>query len=110
MGMPLVIDDSWLPATLTPPPMTDEQFAEFCSEHPDFFIEMNADGENDHIMPPNFTLIGIRNAEICRQLVNWTRRDGRGYAADASAGFVLLLTARRLCSPDASWTEKAPRR
>ena len=47
--MPLVIDEVWLPATLTAPPMTDEEFAAFCAEHPDYFIEMTADGRvTDH--------------------------------------------------------------
>jgi Uma2 family endonuclease len=102
--MPLVIDESWLPAILTPPPMTDEQFAEFCSDHPDFFIEMTAEGEIV-IRPPNFTLTGIRNAEIGRQMGNWALLDGRGMASDASTGFVLPNGARR--SPDAAWTAKS---
>jgi hypothetical protein len=36
--MAVVIDEVWLPATLTASPMTDEQFAEFCAENPDYFI------------------------------------------------------------------------
>jgi Uma2 family endonuclease len=99
--MPLVIDEVWLPATLTAPPMTDEQFAEFCAENPDYFIEMTADGELV-IMPPNFSLTGARNQKIGAQLENWAERDGRGTSTDASSGFALPNGARR--SPDAAWT------
>ncbi len=33
--MSLVIDESYLPATLTAPAMSDAAFAEFCSQFPD---------------------------------------------------------------------------
>src|SRR6266404_2427185 len=101
--MPFVIEEAWLPATLTMPPMTDEDFAEFCSGHPDLFFEMTAEGELI-VMPPNYTLTGIRNGEICFQLTTWARRDRRGIASDPSGGFVLPNGARR--SPDAAWTAK----
>jgi Uma2 family endonuclease len=99
--MSLVIDDIWLPATLTAPPMTDEEFAAFCAENPDYFIEMTADGELV-IMPPNFSLTSARNQKIASQLESWAERDGRGTATDACGGFVLPSGARR--SPDAAWT------
>ncbi len=99
--MSLVIDEVWLPATLTAPPMTDEEFAAFCTEHPDYLIEMTADGEL-LIMPPNFSLTGARNQKIGAQLEIWAEHDGRGTATDASSGFVLPNGARR--SPDAAWT------
>jgi len=101
--MAFTIDEAFLPATLTAPPMNDEQFAEFCSEHPDLFFEMTAEGEIV-VMPPAFSLTGARNSEICRQLTNWARQDGRGVANDSSTGYVLPNGARR--SPDASWTHK----
>ena len=102
--MAFVIEETWLPATLTVPPMTDEQFAAFCAEHPDLFFEMTADGELI-VMPPNYTLTGIRNGEIGRQLTNWARASSAGICSDASSGFVLPNGARR--SPDAAWTAKA---
>jgi len=98
-----MIDEALLPATLTAPPMTDQQFADFCAEHPDLFFEMTADGEI-LVMPPNFSLTGARNFAICMQLGHWARSAGRGIAADSSTGFVLPNGARR--SPDASWTPK----
>src|ERR1017187_8578282 len=102
--MAFVIDEAFLPATLTSPPMTDEEFANFCSEHPDLFFEMTADG-SVIIMPPNYSLTSARNQEIGAQLQNWATLDGSGIATDASGGFVLPNGARR--SPDAAWTSKA---
>src|SRR4051812_7429838 len=102
--MAFTIDNAFLPATLSAPPMTDQQFAEFCSEHPDLFFETTAEAEII-VMPPRFTLTGIRNREMIGQLHGWANRDGRGVAADSSAGFVLPNGARR--SPDASWMPRS---
>ena len=102
--MLLTIEESFLPATLTSGPMTDEQFAEFCAAYPDFMIEMTAEGDVV-VMPPNYTLTGIRNGEIFGQLRDWAISDGRGIPSDPSTGFVLPSGARR--SPDAAWTEKS---
>ena len=101
--MAMLLEDTFLPAILTAPPMTDEEFAEFCAEHPDLFFEMTAEGELI-VMPPAFTLTGARNLEILVQLGAWARSDGKGIASDSSTGFVLPNGARR--SPDASWTLK----
>lgn len=98
--MAFLVDHAYLPATLTVGPMTDEQFAEFCAEHPDLWFEMSADGELI-VMPPNFTLTGARNNRIGAQLLVWADLDGRGISCDSSAGFVLPSGARR--SPDAAW-------
>ena len=100
--MALMIE-SFLPATLTAQPMTDDQFAEFCAEHPDLMFEMTAEGELI-VMAPAFTLTGARNGEISLQLGNWARRDRRGIVNDSSTGYVLPNGARR--SPDASWVAK----
>jgi Uma2 family endonuclease len=102
--MELVIDDAFLPATLTAPPMTDEEFAAFCSEHPDLFFEMTAEGELI-VMPPTYSCTGARNNRISSQLDIWARRDRRGIDTDSSTGFVLPNGARR--SPDAAWTLKS---
>lgn len=102
-SMPFTIDEAFLPATLTAPPMTDQQFADFCAEHPDLFFETNARGEII-VMPPNFSITGTRNLVIAMQLGNWALKDARGVASDSSTGFLLPNGARR--SPDASWTPK----
>ena len=72
-----MLEDTWLPATLTAPPMTDDEFAAFCTEHSDLSFEMTASGELI-VMPPTYTETGIRNIEISTQLQIWTRSDGRG--------------------------------
>src|SRR4051794_5196297 len=83
--MAMLLEDSFLPATLSAPPMTDEEFAAFCAEHPDLFFEMTADGELV-VMPPTHSDTGARNFEILRQLGTWTKQDGRGIGTDSSTG------------------------
>jgi Uma2 family endonuclease len=102
--MQLMIDEAYLPVKLTAPPMSDEEFAEFCDRYPDHFVEMTADGEIV-IMPPSYPLTGARNLEINRQLGNWALKDGRGIATDAASGFALPDGAR--LAPDAAWTLKS---
>jgi Uma2 family endonuclease len=102
--MAFVIDNEFLPARLTARPMSDDEFAGFCSEHPDLFFEMSADGEII-VMAPTYSFSGARNSEVGLQLRSWAKKDGRGIACDSSTGFVLPNGARR--SPDASWTLKS---
>ena len=101
--MAFVIDEAYLPATLTVGPMTDEAFAQLCAEHPDHNMELSAQGELT-IMPQTYTWTGARTGEIGGQLGNWARQDKRGVAFDSSTGWVLPNTARR--SPDAAWIFK----
>jgi Uma2 family endonuclease len=102
--MALVIDDIFLPATLSAPPMTDDEFAAFCAEHPDLSFEMTAEGEL-LVMAPTCPMTGDRNSELDYQLRKWAKKDGRGRTYDSSSGFVLPNGARR--SPDASWILKS---
>ena len=102
--MAFLIDEAFLPATLTAPSMTDQQFAEFCSEHPDLSFETTAEGFLI-VMPPNYTLTGARNSRIDFQLCGWAIQDKRGVANDSCTGYVLPNGARR--SPDASWVSKS---
>lgn len=99
-----MIDDALLPATLSVARMTDEGFAELCAEHPDLFFEINGEGDLI-VMPPTYTLTGVRNSRIVRTLDAWAEQDGRGLVTDSSTGFLLPNGARR--SPDAAWTAKA---
>jgi Uma2 family endonuclease len=98
-----MIDETFLPATLTASPMSDEQFVGFCAQYADYNIEMTADGEI-LIMPPRYSLTGARNGILSAQLENWASRDQRGFVTDASGGFALPNGARR--APDAAWTLK----
>jgi Uma2 family endonuclease len=102
--MPFLVDEAYLPAILTAQPMTDEAFAELCSEHPDLFFEMSAEGELI-IMPPNYTLTSGRHREIQRQLDAWAQLDRRGMVTESAGGFLLPNGARR--APDAAWTLKS---
>ncbi len=102
--MPFVIDDQYLPATLTAQVMTDSEFLAFCSEHPDLNFEMTAEGELIVMAPTGFDS-GARNADILQALRTWAKQDGCGIATDSSTGFVLPNGARR--SPDAAWTLKS---
>ena len=98
--MTLALDDAFLPATLAGHPMSDDEFAAFCAEHPDLLFEMSAEGEII-VMPPTYSKTGVRNSRINRQLDAWAEADGRGFTCDSSSGFVLPNGARR--SPDAAW-------
>ena len=98
--MAFVLDDIYLPATLTARTMTDGEFAALCAEHPDLNFEMTAEGELIVMSPTNY-LTGNRNFELAGQLRNWARANGQGMGFDSSTGFVLPNGARR--SPDASW-------
>ena len=102
--MTLAIDDAFLPATLSAPPMTDEEFAAFCAEHPDLFFEMTAEGELI-VMPPGYSYTGVQNSRIGAELSAWAERDGRGIVTGPSCGFVRPNGARR--SPDDAWTLKS---
>jgi Uma2 family endonuclease len=101
--MAIVIDDIFLPATLSAKPMTDKEFGKLCADHPDLSFEMTAEGELI-VMAPTALLSSIRNSHICGQLDLWAKTDGRGFAFESTAGFVLPNGARR--SPDASWAPK----
>lgn len=98
--MSLVIDEVFLPATLTAPPMNDEEFVEFCAQYPDFFIEVSSEGDI-LIMPPGDFLTSAQVGEIYFQLTLWSRAHRGGWVTESSAGFVLPNGARR--SPDVAW-------
>jgi len=98
--MSLVIDEIFLPATLTAPPMNDEEFVEFCARYPDYFIEVSAEGDI-LIMPPSDFLTSAQVGEIFGQLRDWSRAGKRGWVTESSGGFVLPNGARR--APDVAW-------
>jgi len=83
--------------------MTDDEFDEFCAEHPDLNFEMTSEGEII-VMAPTSSETGVSNSDLVMQLASWARKDRQGHVCDSSAGFVLPNGARR--SPDASWTLK----
>jgi Uma2 family endonuclease len=100
MGMSIVIEEAYLPATLTALPMTDEEFLEFCAQFPDYFIEMSGEGEI-LIMPPSDYLTSARISKMLQQLINWSDANRRGWVNESSGGFVLPNGAR--LAPDVAW-------
>src|ERR1700694_670057 len=96
--------ESWnpaLPLKLAPlVTLDDDQLLEFCQLNRDLHIERDAEGVLV-LMAPVGGASSARNLELCRQLGNWTKRDGSGIAFDSSVGFILPNRAMR--SPDASW-------
>ena len=96
----LMVEESYLPMTITVPDITDEQFHELCEQYEDFRIEYTAEGELI-VMPPTDPETGIRNSAITAQLWGWARLAAMGGDPDSCAVFVLPPGARR--SPDASW-------
>lgn len=98
-----MVEESYLPLTLTVPGLTDSQFQEFCEQYADYRLEYTAEGELI-IMPPTDFGTGVRNSSINRQLGNWALSVKRGFVTDSSSGFTLPNGARR--SPDAAWTSR----
>ena len=102
VAMPVVIDGKYLPARLTSGPMTDQEFEDFCAEHPDCMVEMTAEGDVI-LMPPAYWFTAARSGAILVQLGTWAYSVG-GVVVDASGGFRLPSGARR--SPDAAWISR----
>jgi Uma2 family endonuclease len=98
--MSLVIEEAYLPLTLTASPMTDVEFVQFCARYPDYPIEMSAEGEI-LILPLSDWLTSAQIGEILLQLSNWSRAGRRGWVTESSGGFVLPNGARR--APDVAW-------
>ena len=100
--MQLVVDDveSVAPVVLHPPPMTDDEFFDFCQLYPNFRVERTAEGEI-LIMPPGGLETSFRNCDLTAQLANWAEEDGRGKSFGSDAEFILPTGAAR--SPSTSW-------
>ncbi|WP_089941236.1 Uma2 family endonuclease [Candidatus Entotheonella palauensis] len=81
-------------------PLTDDQFAELCTNNPDLRFEYTCTGDLI-IMPPTSSDTGERNASLTADFVIWNRSTGAGRVFDSSMGFILPNGAKR--SPDVSW-------
>ncbi len=100
----VMVEESYLPISLSAPHLTDDEFRELCDKYADYRVEYTGDGELI-IMPPTDPETGGRNAAITKRLGNWTDSVRRGLATDSSTGFVLPDGSRR--SPDAAWISGA---
>lgn len=79
--------------------LSDEEFEQFCAEHPELRIEMTSEGDMI-IMLPVFTEGGRRNFTLTARFGTWVETDGTGVGFDSSTGFTLPNGAKR--SPDLS--------
>ena len=104
-----MVEEAYLPLTLTAPGITDAQFQELCEQYADFRVEYTADGEL-LVMPPTDSETGSRNAEITFQLRAWFHAFKKGRVTDSSSGFLLPNGAR--FAPDSAWisTERLRRK
>ncbi|MDX2178477.1 MAG: Uma2 family endonuclease [Bryobacteraceae bacterium] len=94
-----------MPVKLPYPPLTDDEFFDFCVSQPDDRrAERTAEG-GVLIMANTGGETGSRNFEIVGQFREWVRRDGRGVGFDSSTLFRLPNTAMR--SPDVCWVHRS---
>ena len=102
--MNLSMEHLSMPFTIVPSkPMDDDALLEFCAVNEVYRIERMSSGALK-IMSPAGSETGSTNAEISRQLANWSRADGRSLTFDSSAGF--SLQDGSVLNPDASWMER----
>ncbi|WP_240410536.1 Uma2 family endonuclease [Hymenobacter oligotrophus] len=85
--------------------MTDDEFFDFCQQHPDLRIERTAHHEI-LLMSPTGSRSGKRNARLNGQLYSWFIQHAElGEIFDSNTGFTLPDTS--ILSPDASWVSAA---
>jgi len=93
-----------MPLTVRPPvAMSDEEIVALSERNNPYQIERNAEGELEIMSPVGFDG-GRREAEVARQLGNWTEQNGGVYVG-ANAGFNLPDSSMRC--PDAAWISEA---
>ena len=102
--LPLLFDETQ--GTLALPPVTDEQFYEFCQRNPLISAERTAKGSL-HLMPPAEAWTDSRGSLLIFDIEKWNSALTKpGITFGASAGFLLPNGAIR--APDASWVSQAP--
>ncbi|TYZ08142.1 Uma2 family endonuclease [Hymenobacter lutimineralis] len=81
--------------------MTDDEFFDFCRQHPELRIERTAHHEI-LLMSPTGSRSGKRNARLTGQLYSWFASHSHlGEVFDSNTGFTLPDSS--ILSPDASW-------
>jgi len=84
--------------------MNDDEFFEFCQQHPHWRIEMDKRGAIE-IMPPTGAETGRKNFRIIGKFAAWVEKNGTGEGFESSTGFRLPNGAKR--SPDLSWVKSS---
>ena len=103
-----MVEEAYLPITMSVPGITDAEFQRLCEQFEDYRVEYTADGDL-LVMPPTEMGTGFRNTEITAQLRNWAISfDDQSRVTDSSTGFLLPSGARR--SPDAAWISESRQR
>ena len=97
----LLVEEAYLPITISVPAITDAEFQRLCEQYEDFRVEYTAEGEL-LVMPPTDPRTSSQNLEIATQLKRWARS---GLVTESSAGFALPNGAR--LSPDAAWISRS---
>ncbi len=82
------------------PPLTDEQFEQFCALHSDARIERTREGRIS-MMSPTGGSSGRGNSAIDYELQRWWRTHRRGYVYSVDTGF--YLPDGSMMSPDAAY-------
>jgi Uma2 family endonuclease len=104
----IALPTNWEALIIRPAPprqrFSDEEFAAFCAQYPEYRIEMNSEGEMI-IMLPVISEGGRRNFNLTARFGAWVDADGTGVGFDSSTGFTLPNGAKR--SPDVSWIRRA---
>ena len=77
----VMVEEAYMPLTLSAPHLTDEEFQELCDKYSDYRLEYSADGEL-FIMPPTDPETGARNAAITKRLGIWADAVRRGVVTD----------------------------
>jgi len=93
------IEDS-MPVVLHPPPMTDDEYFEFCQRYEGVRIERMSDGSVVFMAPAGLET-GFRNSRLAQRLGAWAEHDRRGCAFDSNTEYILHDGSA--LSPDASW-------
>jgi Uma2 family endonuclease len=93
-----------LPATLTVPGLTEDQFVKLCQKFPDAVVEYTKEGEVV-IVPGTDFESGERGLEVAARLRDWARAGGGGRVGGPEGSFLFPDGSRR--SPDAAWCDSA---
>ncbi|MBI4909233.1 MAG: Uma2 family endonuclease [Acidobacteria bacterium] len=94
---------SHLPASLTVPGISEDEFLALCDRFPDSMVEYRADGTVT-IMPPTDPETAKRVNRTSQRLANWADQVGRGSVVGPDGGFRFPDGSR--LAPDTAWFDE----
>lgn len=102
-ALPLLLDEK--DATLDLPPVSDEEFYDFCLRNPLVNVERTAKGYL-HFMPPVDAVTDSKGGDLFADLVIWNRGlSVPGLTFSATAAF--KMPSGLIRAPDAAWLSRA---